>query len=227
MKAAYIEAQGDISNIRVGELPAPEPGPGQARVRVGAAALNPVDLYLRSGAIPMPIPMPYVIGCDLAGTVEKVGPDVTRVKVGDRVWGSNQGLLNRNGTAAEYAVVDEGWLYPTPDGMDDAGAAAWALVGITAHLGLFHRGRLEAGQSVYVSGGGGGVGSMVIQMAKAAGARVATTAGHDQTLTLSRDLGADLVLNYRTEDVPKHLAEWAPDGLDLWYETQRERRFRC
>jgi NADPH2:quinone reductase len=222
MRAAYIESTGPADAIRVGELPTPGPGPGEVLVRVGATALNPIDLYLRSGAIAMPMSFPYVIGCDLAGTVERLGPGTHRFRVGDRVWGSNQGLLGRQGTTAEYAAVAEDWLYPTPQGLSDGDAAALALVGITAHLGLFRCGRLEAGETVYVSGGGGGVGSMVIQMAQAVAARVATTAGHPQSLDLCRRLGADLVLDYKTDDVPARLRAFSPEGIDVWYETQRE-----
>ena len=128
----------------------------------------------------MDIPLPFIVGCDLAGVVEKLGPSAKRFKVGDRVWGSNQGLLGRQGTFAEYAAVDEGWLYPTPDGVSDETAAACALVGITAHLGLVRDAKLKAGETLFVNGGTGGVGSMVVQMAKAIGARVITTAGSDE-----------------------------------------------
>jgi NADPH2:quinone reductase len=222
MRAAYIESHGPVDSIRVGNLPNPEPGPGEVLVRVKAAALNPVDLYLRSGLIAMPMAFPYVIGCDLAGVVEKTGPEVTRLKVGDRVWGSNQGLLGRQGTASELAAVGEEWLYPTPAGVSDEEAAAIALVGLTAHLGLFRCGRLQAGEVVYVPGGSGGVGSIVVQMAKAAGARVATSAGGPDHVALCRRLGADLALDYKTDDLPARLREFAPDGVDIWYETQRQ-----
>ncbi len=222
MRAAYIEETGPVESIVVGERPDPEVGPGQVRVRVRATSFNPIDLYLRSGAVAMPLPMPYVVGCDLAGTVESVGPGAGRYQVGDRVWGSNQGLLGRQGTTAELAVVDEHWLYPTPESLTDADAAAMALVGITAHLGLFRTGGLREGQTVYVAGGSGGVGSMVIPMAKAIGARVATTAGSPERLDLCRQRGADLALNYKSDDVSGKLREFAPDGIDLWFETQRE-----
>ncbi len=222
MRAAYIEETGPPEVIKVGELPRPEPGPRQALVRVHAAALNPIDLYLRSGFIAMPLAFPYVIGCDLAGTVERVGPGCTRFRAGDRVWGSNQGLLGRQGTAAEYAAVDEDWLYPTPRALPDNEAAAMALVGITAHLGLFRYGNLQRGEAVYVPGGSGGVGSMVVQMAKASGARVATSAGSQERLELCQRLGADLALNYKTDDIPAKLREFSPEGIDVWYETQRE-----
>lgn len=222
MKAAYIEATGPAEAIEVGTLMDPEPGPGEVLVRVGYAALNPIDIYLRSGFIPMPMAFPYVVGCDLAGRVERVGPGVTRYREGDRVWGSNQGLLGRQGTCAELASVHQDWLYPTPDSVPDRDAAAMALVGITAHVGLFQCGRLKAGEVVYVAGGSGGVGSMVIQMAKAAGARVVTSAGSDDKLKLCTDLGADLAINYKTGDVPAKIREFATEGVDVWYETQRE-----
>ena len=83
-------------------------------VKVGAASLNPIDTYIRAGAVAMPLPKPFIPGCDLAGTVEAVGPSVSRFKPGDRVWGSNQGLLGRQGTFAEYVCAADHWLYPTP-----------------------------------------------------------------------------------------------------------------
>ena len=222
MKAAYIEQTGPPENIKVGELPKPTPGPGQVLVRVHAVSLNPIDLYIRSGMVAFPLAFPYIIGCDLAGTVEALGPGCKKLKVGDRVWGSNQGLLGRQGVAAESAAIGEEWLYPTPALLPDEQAAAMALVGITAHLGLFRFGQLKSGETVYVPGGGGGVGSMVVQLAKAAGARVATSAGSPERLELCRSLGADLALNYKTDDLPARLREFAPDGFDVWYETQRE-----
>jgi NADPH2:quinone reductase len=170
----------------------------------------------------MPLSFPYVIGCDVGGTVEAVGPGASRFRPGDRVWGSNQGLLGRQGVAAEYASVAEDWLYSIPSQASEREMAAMALVGITAHLGLFQCGRLAAGETVYVPGGSGGVGSIVIQMAKAAGARVATSAGGAEHVALCRSLGADLALDYKTDDIPARLREFAEDGIDVWYETQRE-----
>ena len=222
MRAAYIDACGPAESIHVGERPDPQPGPGQVLVRVHAAALNPIDLYVRSGMVAMPMAFPYVIGCDCAGRVEALGAGASKFKVGDRVWGSNQGLLGRPGIASELAAIDEEWLYPTPDNQTDEAAAALALVGITAHLGLFRSGKLAKGEMVYVSGGSGGVGSVVIQMAKIAGAKVATTAGRADRVAFCKSLGADFAFNYKEEDVPARLREVAPDGIDLWFETQRE-----
>jgi len=225
MQAAYIEHTGPPEVIRVGYLPTPAPGPGQVLVRVRAAAFNPIDLYVRSGMVAMPMAFPYVVGTDVAGTVEAVGPGAGRFRVGDRVWGSNQGLLGRPGSAAEFAAIDEDLLYPTPADQPDVEAAGQALVGITAHLGLFGKAGLKEGEAVYVPGGSGGVGSMIVQMAKAAGARVATSAGSPERAELCRGLGADLALNYKADDIPARLREFAPDGIDVWYETLREPNF--
>jgi NADPH2:quinone reductase len=222
MRAAFIEATGPPEAIKVGELPKPTPGPNEVLVRVATAALNPIDLYVRSGTVAMPLSFPYIVGCDFAGTVEALGPGASRFRPGDRVWGSSQGLLGRQGIAAQFAAVAEEWLYPVPPGAAERDMAAMALVGITAHLGLFQCGRLAAGETVYVPGGSGGVGSMVIQLAKAAGARVATSAGGAEHVALCRSLGSDLALDYKTEDVPARLREFSEEGIDVWYETQRE-----
>ncbi|MDB4491628.1 NADPH:quinone reductase [bacterium] len=223
MKAAYIEAPGPATEILYGDLEVPVPQKSEVLIKVDAVSVNPIDTYLRSGNVPMELPMPYVIGCDVAGTVEVVGPEVSRFRPGERVWGSNQGLLGRQGTTAEFVCVDETWLYPTPNNVTDASAAAMSLVGITAHLGLVHRGQLQAGETVFVNGGSGGVGSAVVQMAKCLGAaKVITTAGSEEKAETCRQLGADHVILYRQEDVLSEVQSQAPDGVDLWWETVRE-----
>ena len=226
MKAAYIESTGGPDVIRHGELPKPAAAAGEVLVRVGAAALNPIDLYIRAGTVAMPLPKPFIVGCDLAGTVEAIGAGVQRFRPGDRVWGSNQGLLGRQGTFAEYAAVHEDWLYPTPANGSDAQAAATALVGITAHLGLFRDCKLQPGETVFVNGGTGGVGSMVVQMTKAVGGKVIATVGSAAKAEQCRRWGADCVLNYKTDDVPARVKEWTGGkGVNVWYETQREPDF--
>ncbi len=225
MKAAFIRQTGPAENITYGDLPPPEPKGAEALVKVAAVSVNPIDTYIRGGAIQMPIPLPYIVGCDLAGTVERCGPDVKRFKPGQRVWGSNQGLLGRQGTFAEYAAVDEGWLYPAPEGVSDDSLAAVALVGITAHLGLVRDAKLQPGEILFVNGGTGGVGCTVMQMAKAIGARVITTAGTDEKVKTCVALGADLAINYKTTDVDAAIREFAPAGVNVWWETLREPNF--
>jgi NADPH:quinone reductase len=225
MKAAYINQPGPPESIIVGEFPKPKPVAGQVLVKVAAVAVNPIDTYIRSGAVKMDVPMPFIVGCDLAGTVEAVGPGAKRFRIGDRVWGSNQGLLGRQGTFAEYAAVDEVWLHPTPAEVADETAAACALVSLTAHVGLVRDAELQPGEILFVNGGTGGVGSTVVQMAKAIGAQVVTTAGTDEKVAECRALGADHAINYKTEDVPARIREFAPGGVDLWWETLREPDF--
>ena len=220
MKAAYLETTGAPDVIRYGDLPTPEPGPGQVRVRVAAAAVNPIDTYIRSGMVKADLPRPFIPGADLAGTVDAVGSGVKRFRPGDQVWGSNQGLLGRQGTFAEYCCAAEDYLYPLPDGVSEQDAAAVALVGITAHLGLFERARLKPGETVFVNGGTGGVGSMVVQMARAVGATVIATVGSNEKAAQARNLGADHVINYKSQDVAEGVkAATAGRGVDVWYET--------
>jgi NADPH2:quinone reductase len=173
----------------------------------------------------MQLPSPFIPGCDLAGHVMAVGAKVRRFKVNDRVWGSNQGLLGRQGTLAELAAVDERLLYPIPGGVRAEDAAAVALVGITAHLGLLQHGKLRFGEAVFVRGGSGGVGSMVVQMAKRIGARVITTASTADKESLCRGFGADEVIRHTEVSLSEVLPRLAPHGVDLWWETLREPDF--
>src|SRR5262245_30378946 len=225
MKAAYIKQTGPPENITYGDLPTPKPGPTQCLVKVAAVAVNPVDTYIRSGMVQMQLPFPFVVGCDLAGTVAEVGANVTHFKTGDGVWGTNQGLLGRQGTFSEFAAVDECWLYPKPNSVSDTDAAAISLVGITAHLGLVRDAKLKKGETIFVNGGSGGVGSAVVQIAKALGARVITTAGSDEKVAACRKLGADIPINYKKETVDAAIKGAAPAGVNVWWETLREPDF--
>lgn len=224
MRAAYIQQTGAPSVIQFGELPTPTPAAGEVLVKVGAAAINPLDVYIRSGAVAMPLQFPYIPGCDLAGTVVELGPNASRFKVGDRVWCSNQGLAGRRGSLAEFAAVGEQWLYPTPSTESDVEAAAGALVGITAHLGLHLHVGVKADEVVFVNGGTGGVGSAVVQLAKAAGAKVIATAGSAAKQELCRSWGADLVVNYHDADMDAQIQAFTKQhgGIHVWFETQRE-----
>ncbi len=222
MKAAYIETTGGPEVIKYGELPTPLPKDREVLIKVGAASVNPIDTYIRAGLVAMPLPKPFIIGCDVAGTVEAIGDAVRHFKIGDRVWGSNQGLFGRQGTSAEYACVSEEWLYPTPAGASDEETAAIALVGITAHLGLFQRAHLKGGETVFVNGGTGGVGSMVVQMARNSGGRVITTVGSAEKAEETHRLGAERTVNYKTDDVPAAIREFTGgNGVDVWFETQQ------
>lgn len=225
MKAAYITQIGGPDSIHIGSLPDPVPGPRGVLVRVRAAAVNPIDTYVRSGTVAMPLPFPFVVGCDLAGEVVAVGDEVDALRPGMRVWGSNQGLLGRQGTCAEFAAVDERWLYRTPGMVSDRDAAAMALVAITAHLGLVGNCMLAAGETIFVNGGSGGVGSAVVQIAKLLGARVIASAGSAAKCDRVRGLGADVVLDYHRSDLVDAVRSAAPEGVHVYWETLREPAF--
>jgi NADPH2:quinone reductase len=224
MHAAYFQQTGAPDVIQFGNLPDPVPAAGEVLVMVEAAAINPIDTYIRGGVISQPLKFPYVPGCDVAGVVIARGKWAARFREGDRVWGSNQGLFGRQGSCGELAAVSEDWLYPTPEKESSAEAAAGALVGLTAHLGLFLHAGLRPAETLFVNGGTGGVGSAVVQFAKAHGARVITTAGTPQKREHCRKLGADVVLDYRSATIDDEIREAAKPsgGIDLWWETQRE-----
>ncbi|MDG2220639.1 MAG: NADPH:quinone reductase [Rubripirellula sp.] len=225
MKAAYIRQTGPPDVIEVGELETPSPGEHELLIRVHAAAVNPIDTYIRSGAVQFELPQPFIPGSDAAGVVEAVGAGVQRFAVGDRVWCTNQGLLGRQGTFAEQITVAQQWCFPLPDAVPFEDAAASALVGVTAHLGLYREARLERGETILVIGGSGGVGSMVVQMAKATGAKVIATAGNEAKCQRVRDLGADVVINYRQSSIEQTVSQVAPDGVNVFWETRREPDF--
>jgi len=225
MKAAYINQTGGPEVIIYGDLPAPRPTRKQCLIKVAAVDVNPIDVYIRAGLIPGKLSFPAILGRDLAGTVVECGAGVKRFKVGDRVWATSQGAEGRPGTFAEMAAVDERWLNPIPAGVSDEDVAAVSLVGITAYLGLVIHAHLHAGNVLFVNGGSGGVGSCVVQMAKILGARVITTAGSEQKAQICRDLGANLVINYKTQDVDAAIKGFEPNGVNVWWETLREPNF--
>jgi len=225
MKAAFIKQTGPPEVIVYGDLPDPKPGRKQCLVKVGAVDVNPIDVYIRRGSIPAKLSFPFILGRDLAGTVLEAGAGVKSFKPGDRVWATSQGTDGRPGTFAELAAVHERWLNPTPTGLGDEAMVALSLVCVTAHIGLVHYANLKAGEVLFVNGGTGGVGSSVVQMAKILGARVVTTGGTDEKVSACRQLGADLALNYNTQNVDAAIKGFAPEGVNVWWETLREPNF--
>ena len=225
MKAAYIEQTGGPEVIQIGDIESAEPRHGEVRIRVHAVSVNPIDTYVRGGAIAMDLPSPYVLGCDAAGVIESIGEGVQHCKVGDRVWCTNQGLQGRQGTFSELIVVHENWCYTLHDQISFEDAAACALVGITSHLGLYREARLEAGETLLCIGGTGGVGSMVVQMAKATGARVIATASCAAKQRQLLEMGADQAINYNLESIGESVKQAAPKGVNVFWETRREPDF--
>ncbi|MYU20812.1 zinc-binding dehydrogenase [Streptomyces sp. SID8352] len=218
MHAAYIEQFGPPEAIRYGELPDPEPGPTDVLVAVDAVAVNNVDTFVRSGAWRTPVPLPFVVGRDLVGTVLSAGPGAHRFRPGDRVWCNSLGHDGRQGAAAERAVVPAERLYPLAPGADPLEVVAVAHGAATAHLGLFPHGRLRAGETVVVIGAAGNVGGAAVVLAARAGARVvAVAAGRDAGYC--RTLGAAEAVDRDGGDLAEALRAAAPDGVGLWLDA--------
>jgi NADPH2:quinone reductase len=193
MKALFVEKPGGVENLKYADLPKPEPGPGQALVKIAAVGVNFIDVYFRTGLYKAEPPV--VLGNEGAGTVEAVGSGVTEVKVGDRV-----AYAMSRGSCAEYAVVPAWQLVKIPDAVDFDTAAAAMLQGMTAHYLTHSTWPLNAGQSCLIHAAAGGVGLLLVQMAKMLGARVIGTVGNDEKAKLARDAGADEVVVYTRDD---------------------------
>jgi NADPH2:quinone reductase len=171
------------------EAEPPAPGPGQLLVKVGAAGVNFIDTYKRSGVYK--VPFPFTPGSEAAGTVEATGDGVTGFAAGDRI-ATAEGIS----CYADYALVDEEAALPVPAGLDDLTAAALPLQGITAHYLMNSTFKVEPGHTVLLHAGAGGVGLLLIQLLKARGANVITTVSTDAKEQLAREAGADHVLRY-------------------------------
>lgn len=187
------------------ELPRPEPGSGDLLVRVRAASVNPLDYKIRDGVVKVLIPysFPLILGNDLAGDVEAIGPGVTKFKVGDAIYSRLD--KERIGAIAEYALVRESAAAKKPARLDYVQAASLPLVGLTAWQALIDLAQVQAGQKVLIHAGSGGVGTFAIQLAKHLGAHVATTASA-KNHALVKSLGADVTIDYKTtrfEEVAK------------------------
>lgn len=183
--------------LRTEELDVSQPDAGEVLVSVRAASVNPVDFKIRSGKYPAVRNdrLPYTLGRDISGIVEKCGAQATRFKVGDEVFGM---LDIHGGGYSEQAVVAENAIAAKPPALDHVHATAIPLAGLTAWQGLFRHGGLKAGQAVLIHGGSGGVGHFAIQFAKARGARVLTTVS-TKNVKFAHALGADVVVDYKKD----------------------------
>ena len=220
MRAVLMTSVGGPEVLQVTEAAEPEPsGDHDVLVRLKAAGINPVDYKLRAGGTIGGV-LPAVLGWDGAGIVESVGGSVTRVRPGDDVYFCDGGFGPTPGTYQELKVVDEGYLARKPASLSFVEAAAAPLVTITAWEALHGRARIEAGQTVLVQAGAGGVGHMSVQLARLAGARVATTVTPGRKTELAASLGAELCIDYQREDVGERLRAWTgQDGADIVHDT--------
>ncbi|GGM84075.1 NAD(P)-dependent alcohol dehydrogenase [Dactylosporangium sucinum] len=206
MKAFVLRSYGPPDVLELRDVADPVPGPGEVLVRVRATSINPYDWHLMRGeprvarlmpgGLGLRRPSVDILGCDMAGEVEELGPGVTGLAPGDNVYG----LLVGGGFGERVAVPAE-LLAPLPAGLTHEETAAIPMAGVTAYLGLREAGQLKSGQTVLVNGASGGVGTFAVQLAKAMGAHVVAVCG-THNVDLIRSLGADEVIDYRRDEYP-------------------------
>ncbi|MDX8519866.1 NADP-dependent oxidoreductase [Mesorhizobium dulcispinae] len=198
MRAVIQNSVGGPDVLFVAEQPDPSPEAGEVLVRVRAAGINPVDGAVRGGFYPLLGEPPFILGWDISGTVEAVGAGVTAFKAGDEVFGMPR-FPKQAGAYAELAAAPADAIAVKPAGIDHAHAAALPLAGLTAWQGLVRHGRPQSGQRALIHAGAGGVGHLAVQIAKALGAYVVSTASPDK-LDFVRSIGADEVIDYTRDD---------------------------
>jgi NADPH2:quinone reductase len=219
MRAIRVTQFGGPDELRLEELPPPSPGPGQAVIRIGAAGLNYIDVYHRTGLYPNRLP--FTPGQEGAGEVVEVGPQVTDFKKGDTVAWS--GIL---GSYAELLLAPTGQLVPCPAGIDPRTAAAAMLQGMTAHYLSDSTYPLKPGDTCLIHAAAGGVGLLLAQMAKKRGARVVGTVSTEEKAALAREAGCDLVVRYTEQDFLEEVKRFTGGrGVNVVYDSVGQTTF--
>jgi NADPH:quinone reductase-like Zn-dependent oxidoreductase len=220
MKAVVYEKFGGCEYLKLADIPKPIPEPNEVLIEIGYTSVNPIDWKIREGYLRTQIPYEFPItpGVDAAGTVVEVGSDVRGFRVGDKVYAYCRKPKVHDGTYTEFVAVDEDAVARIPKNLSFAEAAAVPLAGLAAWQSLFDTARPKAGDRMLIQGGAGGIGSMAIQFAKRAGAKVYTTArkaNHDYV----KRLGADVPIDYTAEDVAERIKQEESAGMDVVCDT--------
>ena len=213
MRAGRVHAHGGPETLTVHDVDTPEPGAGEARVRVEAAGVNFIDVYHRTGQYSLELPA--TIGMEGAGVVDAIGPDVRDVQPGDRVAYAMQ-----MGSYAEYAIIEDWKLVPVPADIETQDAAALMLQGMTAHYLTHDTYPLGAGETALVYAPAGGVGQLLVQLGKRAGAHVIGVTSTPEKAEIAREIGADAVVLYPEQDIEVDVKRITDDeGVDVVYES--------
>lgn len=218
MRAIQISEHGSADVLKQVELEEPEiTKPTEVKVELKAAGVNPIDTKLRSGFYPETIsPVPAVLGCDGAGIISACGAEVKQFKKGDEVYFFHGGIKGIQGNYAEAIVLDERFVSKKAVSQSFTEAAASPLVLLTAWEALFERANLQQGQTVFINAGAGGVGHVAIQLAKYKGAKVCTTISNKEKANFVKSLGADLILNYKEDNIEQAILDWTGGkGVDV------------
>src|SRR6059036_804916 len=256
MKAVVFDRHGGPEVLRSEDVPEPAPARGDVVIEVKAASINHIDIFLRRGMPGIKVPMPKIIGSDAAGIIREIEPDVSGLEAGQRVT-INPGVScgrcefcvagfggqctsyamvgeNRDGAYAELVAVPAHIVLPIPDSVSFEEAAAAPLVFLTAWSMMVTKGNIRPGEDVLILGAGAGVGTAAIQITKMTGCRVFATASTDEKLERARKLGADFLINYKTEEFDKKIRELTSKrgvdvvvdyiGADTWVRSLRSAR---
>lgn len=256
MKAVVFEQHGGPEVLKYKDVPDPKPGRGDVLIEVKATSINHIDIFLRRGMPGVKIPLPKIVGSDAAGIVREVGSDVIGISAGQRVT-INPGIScgrcefcsagygsqcvsyamvgeNRDGSYAELLAVPAHIVLPIPDSFSFEEAAAAPLVFLTAWSMMVVKGNIRPGEDVLILGAGAGVGMAAIQIAKLVGCQVFATASSDEKLEKARKLGADVLINYKSEEFDKKIRELTSKrgvdvvvdyiGADTWVRSLRSAR---
>jgi NADPH2:quinone reductase len=219
MKAVRIEKYGGPEVLSHAEIPVPEPKVGEARVKIEASGVNYIDIYQRTGLYPLPTP--FTLGTEAAGIVDAVGPDVTEVKKGDRV-----GYAMIPGSYAEYIVVPAPRLVPIPANIDARSAAALMLQGMTAHYLTRDTYTIKKDDTALIHAAAGGVGLLLIQIAKQLGATVIGTVSTEAKAKLAKEAGADHVILYTQTDFLAEVKKYTEGrGVNVVYDSVGQTTF--
>ena len=219
MKAVRIQKQGGPEALSLEEIPVPEPKAGEARVKIEASGINYIDIYQRAGLYPLPTP--FTLGTEAAGIVDAVGPDVTEVKKGDRV-----AYAMIPGSYAEYAVVAAARLVPVPPNIDGRSAAALMLQGMTAHYLTHDTYTIKKDDTALIHAAAGGVGLLLIQIAKQLGATVIGTVSTEAKAKLAKEAGADHVILYTESDFLAEVKKFTKGcGVNVVYDSVGQTTF--
>ena len=221
MKAILMTSAGSPDVLAMYDVEKPElPSTHHLRVKLAAAGVNPLDAKLRAKPVYYPGKLPAILGCDGAGIVEKIGSAVTRFKEGDKVFFYNGGIGDEPGCYAEYTTVHEEYCAACPSNIGLQDCAGLPLVLITAWEALIERANLQAGQTILIHGGTGGVGHIALQLANHLGARVAVTVSDDKKEGLAQGLEAEKIVRYKEMDFVVDVVDWTKDkGVDVVLDT--------
>jgi len=220
MKAIIIDNVGDVTEFKVSEYQKPTINDNQVLLKVEGTNINPADLMMRQGHLPLINEFPVILHTDVVGTITEIGKNVNNFSVGQRVLGFAGVINGRQGALADFMPVNENQIVLAPNNISVKKIAALPMISVTAWEAVVEKANVKAGEKILIHGGVGGVGHMAVQIAKSFGATVYTTIGSEDDKKLALSLGADYAINYKTQTVEEYTKEYTNDsGFDVVIDT--------